>query len=406
MEQHPVPQNVTTFQFRLIGDMTIKQFGYLAGGAILGYISLKLPLPFFFTWPLSGLFFFAGIGFAFIPVEERPMDVWVLSFIKSIYSPTQFIWSKKGKAAEVSRVTNVAQVAQDTKAAPKPAPAAPAIPPSPAPPRFSWPHVISANVEEAGSWLQKHLKKTTPTLAGRVAQGSKAANVAKESPPAPSESGPAGGSASQTILTSPTSVQQTQGLETLVAQLQQQLAQKDLTAGKLAELQKELANLAEEKRRLEDELVAIKRKPIAPQPLPARTATPQTGQPTVKALDPTTAARAGILRLTTFPNVITGITKDPAGNLLPGILVTVRDKDDVPLRALKTNKLGQFGASTPLPPGVYIVEIEDPRSRYTFDRAQITVNDTVLPAIEIIAKSQKEIDRAKLAQQIFGGGNT
>ena len=94
MEQHPIPQNVTTFQFRLIGDMTIKQFGYLLGGAILAYISYKLPLPFFFTWPLAGLFALGGIGFAFVPVEDRPMDVWVLSFFRNVYSPTLFVWEK------------------------------------------------------------------------------------------------------------------------------------------------------------------------------------------------------------------------------------------------------------------------------------------------------------------------
>ena len=80
MEQHPVPQNVTTFQFRLIGDMTIKQFGYLCAGAILAFIAYKLPLPFIITWPLTFAFAFLGVGFAFIPVEERPMDVWVFSF--------------------------------------------------------------------------------------------------------------------------------------------------------------------------------------------------------------------------------------------------------------------------------------------------------------------------------------
>ena len=79
MEQHPVPQNVTTFQFRLVGDMTLKQFGYLSGGLILGYVAYKLPLPFFFTWPLTAIFGLGGFGFAFIPVEQRPMDVWFLS---------------------------------------------------------------------------------------------------------------------------------------------------------------------------------------------------------------------------------------------------------------------------------------------------------------------------------------
>ena len=94
MEQHPVPQNVTTFQFRLIGDMTIKQFGYLAAGAIAAYVSYKLPLPFFFTWPMAIASALLGFGLAFVPIEERPMDIWILSFFKSIYSPTEYVWHK------------------------------------------------------------------------------------------------------------------------------------------------------------------------------------------------------------------------------------------------------------------------------------------------------------------------
>ena len=41
MQQHPVPRNVTGFQFKLVGDMTLKQFGYLAGGVVMGYIAFR-----------------------------------------------------------------------------------------------------------------------------------------------------------------------------------------------------------------------------------------------------------------------------------------------------------------------------------------------------------------------------
>jgi len=110
----------------------------------------------------------------------------------------------------------------------------------------------------------------------------------------------------------------------------------------------------------------------------------------------------GSPRLTTFPNVVTGIVKDSEQNLLPGVLITVKDKDGMPLRALKTNRLGQFAASTPLPNGTYLVEVEDPRLRFAFDRAQITLNGSIVPALEIFAKSQKEITRAKLEKELFG----
>jgi hypothetical protein len=130
--------------------------------------------------------------------------------------------------------------------------------------------------------------------------------------------------------------------------------------------------------------------------------TPPIKQPTVKIITPEGAVRAGLPRLTTFPNVVTGITKDSDNNFLPGVLVTVKDKAGIPVRALKTNRLGQFAASTPLSNGVYFVEIEDPRQRYTFDRVQITLNGSIVPALEIITKSQKQITRDKLAKELFG----
>jgi hypothetical protein len=48
------------------------------------------------------------------------------------------------------------------------------------------------------------------------------------------------------------------------------------------------------------------------------------------------------------------------------------------------------------------MEVEDPRSKYIFDRVQIVLNGTVMPAIEIVARSQKEVDREKLAREVFG----
>src|SRR3989339_2077312 len=101
MEQHPVPRNISGFQFRLVGDMTLKQFGFLAGGIILGYVSYKMPLPQFISLPTGLTLLVLGIAFAFVPIQDRPLDVWVAAFIKSIYSPTQFVWYKANPAPEV-----------------------------------------------------------------------------------------------------------------------------------------------------------------------------------------------------------------------------------------------------------------------------------------------------------------
>jgi hypothetical protein len=95
MEQHPIPQNVTQFQFRLIGDMTIKQFSFLVAGGILAIASIKLSVfPAILRWPVALMFGFSGAALAFLPIEERPLSTWLINFFRSIYSPTEFVWKK------------------------------------------------------------------------------------------------------------------------------------------------------------------------------------------------------------------------------------------------------------------------------------------------------------------------
>ena len=75
MQQHPVPQNVTQYQFRLVGDMTLKQFLELAGGMLLAYLIYASNLFIVFKLPLALLGLFLGIALAFFPIEDRPLDV-------------------------------------------------------------------------------------------------------------------------------------------------------------------------------------------------------------------------------------------------------------------------------------------------------------------------------------------
>jgi len=417
MEQHPVPQNVTTFQFRLIGDMTLKQFGYLCAGAILSYISYKLPLPFLFTWPLAALFALLGIGFAFVPIEERPMDVWVFSFFKRIYSPTQYVWQRISVPEPTHLASHVRQKPATQPVAGKaPAPGTePTRLPPPPPPSapadfFSGLRILSMQANDPFGWIKNLVWQKPKTAQQPVsAQPEPMPSVVGMKPtspteplaqpqPAPPPAAQAGGQAQNKATL----------LEEKVVALEAELRAKTTTDKRLLELQKQLSEVLAQKRAMEEELDSLRRKLQAQQvPQPTRVAGsvpagPSTPSSTIKVIAPEAAAKSGLPRLTNFPNIITGIVKDSAGNLLTGILVTVRDKDDVPLRALKTNKLGQFAASTPLAPGTYLIEVEDPRGTYVFDRAQITVNNTVLPTIEVIAKSQKELERARLAQQIFG----
>jgi hypothetical protein len=442
MEQHPIPQNVTTFQFRLIGDMTIKQFGYLASGAILAYIFYKLPLPFFLGWPLSVLSAIAGFGFAFVPIEERPMDVWVLSFFRSIYSPTQYVWQKSKPTAEPATRTVKSQ-----------SPAAPTVPHSPPPqPAAQVQPVAPIQTTKATPVTQvlheeSHMPQEPPVIPAPVVVEQKKPNPfadwlanlfrpkskAKKQPtreperpqappyvPAfsvtlpPSVTGkrvePPPPSATSTPQPRPPVSEEAQKraaeLEEKLKKLQEELKGKVMTEERILELQRQLTEVLDQKGKLETELASIRQKLSAKPELPRRILEPDkvtlSTQPTVKIITPESAVKAGLPKLTTIPNVVTGIIRDGERSLLPGVLVTVRDKDDVPLRALKTNRLGQFAASTPLVNGTYLVEVEDPRGRYIFDRVQITLNGSVMPALEIVAKNQKQLARDKLAKEIFG----
>jgi hypothetical protein len=94
MEQHIVPRQITTFEFKLIGFLTLKQFFYLIiflSSAYLLYIIIPLPL-------IKELVAFSvascGLALAFVPIQDRPLDIWIKNIWKRLTSPTQYIYRK------------------------------------------------------------------------------------------------------------------------------------------------------------------------------------------------------------------------------------------------------------------------------------------------------------------------
>lgn len=94
MEQHPIPTNVSSYQFKLVGDMTLKQFFQLAGGILIGILFYSSPLLPIIRYPLAFISGLLGVGLAFLPFEERPLERWIIAFFRAIYSPTMFTWTK------------------------------------------------------------------------------------------------------------------------------------------------------------------------------------------------------------------------------------------------------------------------------------------------------------------------
>ncbi len=423
MEQHPVPRNITSFQFKLVGDMTLKQFGYLASGAILGYTLFKiLPLPFIFNATFGGLVFFLGFAFAFLPLADRPLDQWLVAFIKSVYSPTQFFYFKKNEPPEILTQPTTFSLT-----------------------RIS--HQHEKNFAESKKLLENYLAKlprkqtdyfeqnetiminqalslfsqNTPFLTQSKIQppaidqfkvkqpiSGQAKSESQKQPPPPVHLTPQANKPEKTENSNQTN-QQVKELIDQLAKLKQQIKegegnknQNSLLEKKFLELEQKLTILLTERDRLTQEIARLKQN----QSMTGKIVTPQlaqeeSSQTTVKIIPQAQVTKVGILNPPNAPNLISGVVKDNNNNLLVNVLITVKDVRGTPLRALRTNKLGQFFASTPLTNGDYVLEVEDPMKRYSFDLIQLKLRGEIVQPLEIIAKRKPDPIRERLAKELF-----
>ena len=87
-----------------------------------------------------------------------------------------------------------------------------------------------------------------------------------------------------------------------------------------------------------------------------------------------------------------GIVTDSLGNYIEGAIVVAHDRQGLPVRALKSNKLGQFVAATPLPNGEYTIMVE--KDNLLFDKIGIDLKNEVLPPMLVAAKKLQEVRSA------------
>ena len=106
--QHAVPQNIMDVEFKLIGELTMRQFSYLLVFGLLAYFSTNIPG--LFKWPAVLFFAILAIGLAFIPVQERGLDEWLVNFYRAITSPTQRVWRKEPQIPTAFLYDNLAVV--------------------------------------------------------------------------------------------------------------------------------------------------------------------------------------------------------------------------------------------------------------------------------------------------------
>ncbi len=357
---HHVPQNVTSFEFHLVGDMTLKQFTYLALGlstAYLLFIFLTKSAP-IIAWPLIVISALLGVAFAFLPIAERPLDYWLAAFLKAVFRPTKRVYLSKNMAVNSplfkyrlgSYLQNLATQSLQS----------PTLEQTPK----------SALFNLTAQTIAKKLEGVAPE---QVLQ--RDIKLPQTTAPPIKQALPSSEDLSKTVELA----KEAQKVQTQIMQTEQQLNQIKSSAAAVGANQSqfvdnfkgllsELDKLNQEASDVSHELAVLSKTPPS----------------LVSKLPKKVVSSAINLTLTTFPNIINGIVTDSAGNYLEGAIIVAHDKTGIPVRALKTNKLGQFVAATPLANGVYDISIE--KDSLSFDTIELELTGNILKPVAIAAK--------------------
>ena len=461
MEQHAVPQDITGFKFKLVGDMTLKQFGELAAGATVAYLFYASNWNPLLKWPFVFLFGVFGIALAFVPIEERPLDLWIVNFLRAIYRPTIYVWKKnipggflasdnfttkppmpkpealvppedeadlglapwpypkeeetktkkieEPEKPEVSEtVTTEPEIKENedltppttTTTATTPAPPMPATPtPPPAPVAAPEPPLLSidelqklrdqklSELDEAKKQLQDVTKAAKEeAFKNQVVTGAitieglakiRQDKISQQDEQLKSEV--AAGDAQLNAL-----ISQNKNLVGQIEEVKGKIG--SLTGVDTTNLKQQLDALSSQKdtlstkiAALSDQLAAQRAKPLTQ---PAYQEPRATSIPGVRVVDKP-IEKTVTVSLSGLPNVISGMVVSEKGGPIEGVIILIKDKTGNSIRALKTNKLGQFVVATPMENGTYYVEME--KSGYNFSVLEVTLSGQVLAPLEIPA---------------------
>lgn len=117
MQAHPIPQNVVSFEDRIFGPLTAKQFTIIAAGFSISFVMYMSPLPGSIKIPAVVLLVLISLAAGLVKINEMTLDTWLITFFGAIYSPTQFVWEKEIGASFL----NVQINKRDKNVAPLPA---------------------------------------------------------------------------------------------------------------------------------------------------------------------------------------------------------------------------------------------------------------------------------------------
>lgn len=406
MENHPIPQDVTGFQFKLIGDMTIKQFAYLITGVIMAWIFFSLPVTYFIKVPFAVFFGLFGVSLAFLPIEGRPMDVMIGNFLKALSSPTQYVYKKTGVPvwSQVPIYRKIVQRQSSQTAKPQARVfLQTSMQTMPIPKNDLDKKELSFFQSLFGPQNGSFPQATQNAQAGSPVIITMHDDAKKEEPKKePVVTAAQTEPIAENVLQEKAAVlkQQLQIAKDEEANLQKQAVPTEAIHEKTLELEKQLAEVLAQKEQLTGQLINLQQKldQQKKQFFTPGVVMPKMETKNVRSIPGPMGKSVGLPLTPDVPNLITGILKNPRNMPLPNILVEVKDSEGNPVRAFKTSSLGQFASATPLLNGTYTMEFEDPKGENKFDFIEIkAVGEIILP-IEVISIDTRE----ELRKSLFG----
>lgn len=428
----------------MIGSMTVRQFMYAAIGVIGGYLCYVSGLPFIFKWPLVLIVGLGGLGFAFIPLGDRGMDLWIRNFLMAISKPTVRIW-KKEPLVPFYLQANFAAIMKSEILTIAPANSRAKL------------LAYLGEAEKNSSQVKNKLDVAEELFLERLNFGQAPTKTAVTTTTTIAP-------AKEILLPSNTTLnlpnfnlkpteepedktkktnltEQVLDLKSLVTKIKSdsgvifKMATSQATKAKEETPHEEVpALLTAELKKLEMEVKAKEAKELAEKevakqtvttspPAPANAPTPPP-QPVITPTTETSMAADQLLKsyqvitkaqtpkaveikpplamgekprevteelktekdivLSNSPNVINGVVKDSKDKMIQGAVVVVKDEGGDPVRALKTNEIGQFVISTPLPNGKYYVTVSLLGRR--FATMEVIADGRLLPPLSFVSK--------------------
>ncbi len=349
IQQHPLPQDISSYRFRLIGDMTIKQFASLGICIVLAIIAYSMPLPFFFKYPLAFMFIVLGVGMAFVPVQGRSLDVWILAFIRSIYSPTQYTWKRSEETVsnEMSMKSNGVGTQAVTNARIELTQAPASVPNTPS---------VSITPPASEPKTEERLEITPPpsVIANPPSEGVAIQATNQTEVPVP-ELGKIITSLAPVIPTEPEKPTQ------------------PITLTVIPGLTRNPSGTSD----------AQSTPSVIARDLPAVEGARQSSLPATPSTNPPQQTQLPIPYTPTTPNTLVGLTLSPEGKILDGVMVEIQ-RNGLTSRATKSNKLGQFMFARPLENGLYQILAE--KDSFTFSPYSLDLTGTIIRPLKIQAQ--------------------